>query len=176
MMRRHCVQILRAGRLRWWLLVVATVAVLGCAGDRPAPPNDGLHDPLNPSLRLLQDPSTIIAHLPKDTVGTGVDWKKALEQGAINPRTNIWPDTQITVLDQDVVRKGGGPGWVVFPHKPHTQWLVCSNCHEDLFKSKAGATPMNMLNILNGESCGVCHGAVAFPLTECKRCHSVQAQ
>jgi hypothetical protein len=25
-----------------------------------------------------------------------------------------------------------------------------------------------------GEHCGRCHGAVAFPLTECTRCHSVQ--
>jgi hypothetical protein len=27
--------------------------------------------------------------------------------------------------------------------------------------------------ILSGEKCGLCHGAVSFPLTECKRCHSV---
>ena len=31
-----------------------------------------------------------------------------------------------------------------------------------------------MLLILAGEKCGLCHGAVAFPLTECLRCHSVQ--
>jgi hypothetical protein len=30
-----------------------------------------------------------------------------------------------------------------------------------------------MQKILDGEQCGVCHGAVAFPLTECRRCHSV---
>jgi hypothetical protein len=28
--------------------------------------------------------------------------------------------------------------------------------------------------VLSGEKCGLCHGAVAFPLTECNRCHSVQ--
>jgi c(7)-type cytochrome triheme protein len=44
-----------------------------------------------------------------------------------------------------------------------------------LFKSKAGATKqLNMFQILQGEYCGVCHGAVSFPLTECKRCHSVE--
>jgi hypothetical protein len=32
---------------------------------------------------------------------------------------------------------------------------------------------MNMLQILSGEKCGQCHGAVAFPLTECARCHRV---
>jgi hypothetical protein len=30
-----------------------------------------------------------------------------------------------------------------------------------------------MLAILEGEQCGQCHGAVAFPLTECTRCHAI---
>jgi hypothetical protein len=30
-----------------------------------------------------------------------------------------------------------------------------------------------MNQILHGEQCGLCHGAVSFPLTECNRCHSV---
>ena len=41
------------------------------------------------------------------------------------------------------------------------------------FVEKAGANKLNMQAILNGEQCGLCHGAVAFPLTECNRCHSV---
>ena len=45
--------------------------------------------------------------------------------------------------------------------------------HDKLFRSKAGANRFSMTAILNGEQCGVCHGAVAFPLTECNRCHSV---
>jgi len=63
---------------------------------------------------------------------------------------------------------------VRFPHRQHTEWLDCSNCHEKLFASKAGGTrAVNMFQILQGEYCGLCHGAVSFPLTECKRCHSV---
>jgi hypothetical protein len=32
-----------------------------------------------------------------------------------------------------------------------------------------------MFNILNGEQCGRCHGAVSFPVAEqCKLCHSVR--
>jgi c(7)-type cytochrome triheme protein len=61
---------------------------------------------------------------------------------------------------------------VRFPHRPHTLWLDCANCHEHLFKSKAGANKLSMQKILEGEQCGLCHGAVAFPLTECNRCHS----
>jgi nitrate/TMAO reductase-like tetraheme cytochrome c subunit len=29
-----------------------------------------------------------------------------------------------------------------------------------------------MSAILLGEKCGVCHGKVAFPVSECRRCHS----
>jgi c(7)-type cytochrome triheme protein len=64
---------------------------------------------------------------------------------------------------------------VRFPHRQHTEWLDCSNCHEKLFISKAGANKgVNMFQVLQGEYCGLCHGAVSFPLTECKRCHSVE--
>ena len=38
---------------------------------------------------------------------------------------------------------------------------------------QAGVNPVNMFAVLQGEYCGRCHGAVAFPLTECLRCHSV---
>ena len=29
-----------------------------------------------------------------------------------------------------------------------------------------------MTNIIEGQFCGVCHGKVAFPLTDCARCHT----
>lgn len=137
---------------------------------------DGLHDPSGPRLHLLQDPAAALSLLPPDTVGNQVRWVKALQDGHINPRTNLFPETKINVLDLDVMltkRNTGELPRVSFPHKQHTEWLDCSNCHEWLFKSKAGTTPINMLAILEGEYCGRCHGAVAFPLTQCKRCHSV---
>ena len=31
---------------------------------------------------------------------------------------------------------------------------------------------MNMMKIISGQYCGVCHGRVAFPLINCFRCHS----
>ena len=61
---------------------------------------------------------------------------------------------------------------VVYPHKQHTEWLDCSNCHPDVFIPKKGADQISMAAILLGQKCGVCHGKVAFPVTECKRCHS----
>lgn len=140
--------------------------------------DDGLHDPKSPAVREKQEPGealkAIAEKAPDPLVGNQVRWVKALDDGVINPRTNLWPDTKIRVLDQDVyLDVGGSMGVVRFPHRQHTMWLDCSNCHDALFKSEAGKTEISMLKILEGEQCGVCHGAVAFPLTECIRCHSV---
>jgi c(7)-type cytochrome triheme protein len=135
---------------------------------------DELHDPAMTALNLLQNPSEALSKFPRDGAGNQVDWVKALEKGYIKPHVSIRSNTQIKVLDLDVLRRNTGEmDMVLFPHKQHTEWLACSNCHEELFKSKGGATKFGMFDILNGEYCGRCHGAVAFPLTECKRCHSV---
>lgn len=135
---------------------------------------DGVHDPRNPGIAQLQQPAEALAPLPRDTAGNLVNWVQALERGAINPRTNLLPETKVRVLDQDlIIAKYGSLPAVKFPHRAHTLWLDCSNCHNALFKDKAGANKFDMTAILNGEQCGVCHGAVAFPLTECNRCHSV---
>ena len=112
--------------------------------------------------------------LPADTAGNHVNWVKALRDGYIEPRTNIMPGTEIQMLDSEILMTDTATmPLVLFPHKPHTEWLDCTNCHEGIFASEAGATPVNMFAILQGEYCGRCHGAVAFPLTECSRCHSV---
>lgn len=162
---------------RWmaWALVMLSASSLA-ASTAPWLPleKDGLHDPRNPGLRELQQPADALRPLPRDTAGNLVRWVQALESGAINPRTNILPETKVRVLDQDIiVSKFGSMPAVKFPHRQHTLWLDCSNCHPTPFVEKAGANKLNMQAILNGEQCGLCHGAVAFPLTECNRCHSV---
>ncbi|MBL8305684.1 MAG: hypothetical protein JNM33_03240, partial [Rubrivivax sp.] len=135
---------------------------------------DGVHDPKNPGLAQLQQPGDALAPLPRDTAGNQVRWVAAIESGAINPRTNLFPETVVRTLDTEIIiAKYGSMPAVKFPHRPHTLWLDCANCHDHLFKAQAGANKFSMLAILNGEQCGLCHGAVAFPLTECNRCHSV---
>ena len=135
---------------------------------------DGLHDPQGPGISLLQQPGEALQDLPRDTAGNMVRWVQALERGAIAPRSNLWPETQVRLREDElIVAKNGSMPAVKFPHRAHTLWLDCSNCHESLFKSKLGANGLRMTAILNGEQCGLCHGAVAFPLTECNRCHSV---
>ena len=165
-------------RLLAALLLLAVGVVVAA---QPASPwvrleKDGVHDPRNPGLVQLQQPGEALATLPRDTAGNMVSWVKAIESGAINPRTNLLPQTEVRLREDDIIvsRNGSMPA-VKFPHRQHTLWLDCANCHEHLFKSKAGANRFSMMAILNGEQCGLCHGAVSFPLTECNRCHSVPA-
>ena len=153
------------------MCVAATGA--GAAGWPPLG-GDGVHDPQSPALDLLQEPAEALGALPPDTAGNQVRWVKALRDGYIEPRTNIHPETKVKLLDQDIIMKRtGSANYVRFPHLVHTEWLDCGNCHDRIFAEKAGATPVTMLAILSGEYCGRCHGAVAFPSTECGRCRSV---
>jgi c(7)-type cytochrome triheme protein len=159
------------------LFGLALPAAQGADGREWLPlAKDGIHDPRSPAVQIKQEPADALSALPADEPGYGnlVRWVKALEGGHIKPRTNLYPETKVNVLDMDVIlNRGGSMPMVRFPHKPHTLWLDCSNCHEHLFKYKAGQTKITMLKILEGEQCGVCHGAVAFPLIACNRCHSV---
>jgi c(7)-type cytochrome triheme protein len=153
---------------------VAVLSGLASAQGWETLPKDGIHDPRGPAIKELQEPAAALSKLSPDDAGNMVRWVQSLEKGEINPRANIRPDTKIRIYDSDVLLNlNGGMPIVRFPHRQHTLWLDCVNCHDHLFKAETGATKFSMLKILEGEQCGVCHGAVAFPLTECFRCHSV---
>lgn len=159
------------------VLVFLVMSAVTPAGDWQPLMNDSLHDPENPALQYLQNPGDALGRLPGDNAGNKVDWIRSLENGYIRPRSELRQDTPVRILETDILmNETGSIPRVLFPHKAHTQWLDCDNCHEGIFKSQAGATPITMGKILEGEYCGVCHGAVAFPLTECSRCHSVPWQ
>jgi len=112
--------------------------------------------------------------MPKANSGNRVDWVAALNRGDLKPRFDLDDENrEPVVLDLNIVRevKGSMPD-VVYPHKQHTEWLDCSNCHPSIFLPKKGANNISMASILLGEQCGVCHGKVAFPVSECRKCHS----
>lgn len=135
---------------------------------------DGLHDPSLPAVGLLQEPSEGLGALPPDTAGNRVNWSEAIRGGYIRPRATLLEQGSLPSRDTVILMPRTGDAPVVrFPHREHTDWLDCSNCHPHPFAEDVGKTPMTMLDILNGLYCGQCHGAVAFPLTECSRCHSV---
>lgn len=133
---------------------------------------DEYHDPENPAIDLLQNPAEAMRDLPRARTGNYIDWVAALKSGVITPRANVDSDGEMEASDLVVTLKDTRTmPTVTFSHSVHTQWLACSNCHDDLFKRKAGATDIRMADILRGKSCGVCHGKVAFPPDLCFRCH-----
>jgi c(7)-type cytochrome triheme protein len=134
---------------------------------------DGVHDPKSPAIGVLQEPREAFAPLAPDTAGNKVRWVDALTRGQIQPRTHVTPGARVELRDTEIYLnlKGGTP-IVKFPHRQHTLWLDCANCHDHLFRREVGATPLDMRRMLQGEQCGLCHGAVSFPLTECNRCHN----
>ena len=153
------------------LLVIATASL--SAGKWQSLRDDGLHDPANPSIEVLQEPSEALGVLQPDPAGNKVDWVQSLELGFIEPRPGLRDDREPEILDSTVLMKNTQElPYVLFPHKPHTQWMSCEACHESVFISKIDANPINMGKIIDGEYCGLCHGAVSFPLTECNRCHN----
>jgi len=141
-----------------------------------APAEDGIHDTENEPTFALQPPKIAYDGLPTSDYGNHIDWVKALDDGLLDPRYDrVDPTVEPFVMDLDIVRpvKASVPD-VVFPHKPHTQWLHCSNCHPKIFVPQRGANQISMSAIILGQKCGVCHGKVSFPPTtkSCKKCHS----
>ncbi len=111
--------------------------------------------------------------LPKDKFGL-IDWMAIVNKEIIKPRGSLkigapeLPPFDMNVL---ITAKGDYVNDVLFPHKAHTYWLKCENCHTGIFIMAKGKNNMTMQGIVQGKWCGRCHGKVAFPLTDCNRCH-----
>lgn len=131
------------------------------------------------------DPSPDVVSLtyfPVDSYGF-VDWAKAINEGLVKPREIL--SEKVNRLKPEDLEKFDGeilirskmkfmPD-VIFPHAPHNVWLKCSNCHDKIFKKKAGGNDITMAGIWKGKWCGRCHDRVAFPTRNCFKCHSVPA-
>jgi c(7)-type cytochrome triheme protein len=74
-------------------------------------------------------------------------------------------------LDVLIIAKSDFVDDVIYPHEIHTWWLKCEVCHPKIFVPAKGQNKMTMSGIAEGKWCGRCHGKVAFPLTDCTRCH-----
>ena len=159
----------------------------------PAIPSDRSLTPL-PALESVAPIETLggwkaaLAALPTDYAG-GVDWVQAVDDGLITPRllsptggppalpfsldtlarvASEQPDLPVLSLDIDLVPEQRPFFSVRFPHASHTTWLGCASCHPDAGSMRTE----KMDSIFAGESCGKCHGKVAFePEIACARCH-----
>jgi len=127
-----------------------------------------------PSAPVEEEHPIAFDYLPKTKMGY-VDWVAAIKQGVIHPKDSLDPNAHtMKALDFNIIFKVNVSGLpdVVYPHYPHTLWLDCRNCHPSIFLMRAGSNPVTMAKILKGEYCGRCHGVVAFPISDCFRCHS----
>lgn len=118
--------------------------------------------------------------LPLDKYGL-VDWAKAVRDGIVNPLWNLDPeakesDFQMRYTNILFESKGNFMPDVIFPHDIHSFWLQCKVCHETkggaIFEDKAGANNITMMDIGKGKWCSRCHDKVAFPISDCARCHN----
>jgi c(7)-type cytochrome triheme protein len=133
-----------------------------------------IYDETNPDLSRLQRIEEATRDMPHDAIGFP-DWMAALRTGAISPQAGLSRSEKMQVLDLDIVmRNTKEMPHVLFPHRSHTLWLDCSNCHPAPFLPQAGVNPVSMSQIFRGKYCGMCHDRVAFiTFFSCERCHSV---
>jgi len=116
--------------------------------------------------------------MPMTMAGNGVNWSAGILSGSIKPQSYIKTKSQDMKFEKELLLEAEmsiiPPS--IFPHKAHTVWLDCDNCHPDLFNIKKKGTHFSMAEILKGNYCGVCHLKVAFPMDECKRCHTAMRE
>lgn len=120
------------------------------------------------------------SNLPMDKYGL-VDWVKVTREKTVDPRYSLdpaaKPDDEI-IVDMNIFfeTKSNFMDNVVFPHFMHSWWLKCEACHQSvggaIFEMRAGANNVKMAEMVDGKWCGRCHGKVAFPLADCRRCHN----
>lgn len=137
---------------------------------------------LGKSVKRDYDFNTYTKNFPKGRFGNGIDWEKAEEGGLIKPvdfleGISIRRKSISAQKDFALAAKLEGMPDIIFSHKKHTVWNGCELCHPDIFVGvKKGASKYTMVDIFEGKSCGVCHVTVAFPLTDCQRCHTKPVQ
>lgn len=148
----------------------------------PGDPRSGIYLSITGDMAGMGDPSQSVseayrigqgehpealagAGLPKDKFGL-IDWMAIVNDGTIVPRSSLKvgaPDIPSFDMNVLIESKGDFVNDVLFPHKAHTYWLKCENCHTGIFIMAKGKNNMTMQGIARGEWCGRCHGKVAFP-------------
>jgi len=120
-----------------------------------------------------------LSKLPKAKFGNGINWVIAVDKGMITPARYLAlkPPADVAIIKPIMLEaEWSNIPSAIFSHKAHMQWLDCNNCHPDIFNIKKKTTKhFAMERILKREFCGVCHLTVAFPMDDCKRCHSKQS-
>lgn len=120
--------------------------------------------------------------MPREPGGNGINWEKAEESGLIKlidyiEGLSTKRPPMANQKDFSIGAKVDGVPEIIFSHKKHTVWNGCELCHPDIFVGvKKGTEKYSMIDLFAGRYCGACHGTVAFPQSDCRRCHSKQVQ
>lgn len=147
-----------------------------CSTKTPSsdPRCDRCHS-LGKTVKKENDFSAYTKNFPKELFGNEIDWEKAEAAGLIKLTDVLEGYIRRGMLtipkDFDLKSKGSWMSDIKFSHKKHAVWSGCESCHPDIFNVEKGTTQYTMVQVYDGEYCGVCHGSVAFPLLDCRRCH-----
>lgn len=118
------------------------------------------------------------AQMPKERGGNGINWEQAESAGLIHlidyiEGLSTKRAPMPTQKDFSISAKAEGVPEIIFSHKKHTVWNGCEVCHPDIFIGvKKGSEKYSMIDLFAGKYCGACHGKVAFPQNDCRRCHT----
>lgn len=127
----------------------------------------------NADIRYGSEKFEKLYDFPRTDFGNKINWTAAINDGLIKPKVFVSEEIPLMSLDKTIELKSYmfiPP--VIFPHKAHTSWLDCSNCHPDIFNIKKRTTQnFSMTESVKGKFCGVCHLKIAFPFDDCQRCH-----
>jgi c(7)-type cytochrome triheme protein len=129
------------------------------------------------NVKKEHDFDAVTARFPRERFGNGINWEKAEADGMIKlvdelPGLSIHRPPMAIQKDFTIGSANETIPEIIFSHKKHTVWNGCELCHPEIFIGvKRGQTKYSMVDNYNGKFCGVCHGAVAFPLLDCQRCH-----
>lgn len=172
--------------------VLATTLALSCGAarafldipppeDKPQPlvtpqpqrspgPATSIEELPPPPIEAIPPGDSVLDLLPRDRAG-GVDWVQAVVDGIIRPRPRL-PGTigpPEAESGYDFYLKGAGAE-AYFPHSTHTYWAGCRTCHPAIYRYRGDSLSTKPGH--GGDSCGACHGKVAFSAQTCERCHA----
>jgi c(7)-type cytochrome triheme protein len=174
-MRKNASQITRAAYLRGEFCGACHNGKLAFSAAEEAKNCDRCH--MYDTGYLKAEFERFAADMPPGFSGNQIDWAKALNTGAIKPRSFLSSNLPVPPLPEKIARplklgNANSREVVLFSHAEHMAEMDCSNCHPDIFSmKKTGVERFTMEDNIYGLYCGACHMRTAFPMNDCHRCH-----
>lgn len=144
--------------------------------EKPGPERDSRREAREKAFRKFAD------SMPRERGGNGINWESAEEKGLIKlidyiEGISTKRPPMANQKDFTIGAKIEGVPEIIFSHKKHTVWNGCELCHPDIFTGvKKGTDKYSMIDLFAGKYCGACHDSVAFPQSDCRRCHTKRVQ